>query len=674
MRKNYVRCVTALFVVTSVCTSAFAQSKAFDVSNMDRSANACDDFFQFADGNWIKNTQIPPSQSRWGSFNILAESNRDVLHEILEKATTEKAPPGSNAQLIGDFYASCIDEAAIEKAGTKPLDAMFAPINRIKTADDVKHEIAELHQSGVPVLFRFGGGPDQKNSNLVIVNAGQGGLSLPNKDYYTKEDTKSVDTRAKFVQHMTNMFKLLGDTPDAAAANAATVMSIQMRLANASLAPVQLRDRDKNYNKIKVSDAQTIVPNFSLAEYMKARGIPAGIDIDFGQPNFFKEVNAMLTDVPVDNWKTYFRWMVVSSAAPTLSKAFVDENFDFQGRYLSGTKEQQPRWKRCSEATDRTLGEALGAEYVKTKFTPEQEAAVDAMINHIFAAMKSRIENLQWMSADTKVKALAKLAAYKRKIGYNKHPRGYRGLEIDRKSYAENVRRGTEFQIGRNIADIGKPTDKTRWGFTPPTVNAQYSSSSNDITFPAGILQPPFFNFQADDAINYGGMGAVIGHEISHGFDDQGSKYDADGNLNMWWTPEDRAKFEERASCVVDQFNGYEVQQGLNVNGKLTLGENIGDLGGLNISHTALMDSMAGKPAHAPIDGFTPEQRFFLGWAQVWAAKSTPEAERAQVLGDPHSAARWRVNGPLSNMTEFAKAWGCKQGDKMVRANACLIW
>ncbi|HYJ90448.1 MAG TPA: M13 family metallopeptidase, partial [Pyrinomonadaceae bacterium] len=355
-------------------------------------------------------------------------------------------------------------------------------------------------------------------------------------------------------------------------------------------------------------------------------------------------------------------------------KAFVDETFDFQGRFLTGVKEQLPRWKRCTEATDRTLGESLGAEYVKLKFTPEQEKAANEMIDHIFAAMKTRIQNLTWMSDATKQKALAKLAGYKRKIGYNRHPRGYAGLKIDRSSYADNIRRATEFQIARNAQDIGKPTDKTRWGFTPPTVNAQYSSTNNDITFPAGILQPPFFNFAADDAINYGGMGAVIGHEISHGFDDQGSKYDAEGNLNMWWTPEDRTKFEERANCVINQFNEYEVLPGLKIKGQRTIGENIGDLGGLNVAYTALMDDLKDKGPQPQIDGFTPEQRFFLGWAQVWAAKATEQGLRLQVETDPHAWARWRVDGPLSNMREFAKAWGCKLGDHMVREKPCVIW
>jgi len=481
-------------------------------------------------------------------------------------------------------------------------------------------------------------------------------------------------TRAKFLEHMTNMFKLLGETPEQAATDAETVMAVQTRLANASMTPEQLRNRDKNYNKITLVEAQKIVPDFSLEDYLKERGITARTDIDFQQPTFFAEFDKMLTDVPLDQWKTYLRWMVLSSAASSLSKAFVDETFNFQGKFLTGVKEQQERWKRCTEATDRTLGEAVGAEWVKVRFTPEQEKAANDMIDHLFAAMKTHIQNLPWMSDVTKQKALAKLTAYKRKIGYNRHPRGYVGLKIDRSSYAENVRRASEFQNMRNALDIGKPTDRTRWGFTPPTVNASYNSSNNEITFPAGILQPPFFNFQADDPINYGGMGAVIGHEISHGFDDQGSKYDAEGNQINWWTAEDRTKFEERASCVINQFNGYEVLPGLNIKGQRTIGENIGDLGGLNIAYTALMDDLAGKGAQPKIDGFTPEQRFFLGWAQVWAAKATPEGLRLQVETDPHSWAQYRVNGPLSNMPEFAKAWGCKAGAKMVRKDACVIW
>jgi len=667
------RYFVALFVFVTLTSSAFGQT-AFDISRMDRNADACDDFFQFANGTWVKNTEVPASQARWGTFNILGDRNRDILHEILDKAVAERsAKKGSDAQMIGDYYSACMDESAIEANGIKPIEPVLDQIAKLKTASDVAREIADLHNQGFPAVFRFGGTRDPKDSNSVIVGAGQSGLSLPNKDYYTKDDAKMVETRAKFVEYMTKVFDMSGDTPAEAKANAYAVMAIEMRLAKASKAPVEMRDPDKNYNKIKLSEAQAIIPNLSLKDYMKRRGIPVPETLNFGQPDFFKEVNTMLKDVPVDQWKTYFRWMVVDSSASYLPKALADASFDFHGRYLSGTKEQEPRWKRCVSATDRTLGEALGAEYVKTEFTPEAKARMNQLIDNLFVAMKSHINGLDWMSPATKEKALAKLATYKRKIGYNEHPRGYKGLDIDRTSYAGNVFRARAFEIKRNTADIGKPADKTRWFFSPPTVNASYSSSNNEITFPAGILQPPFFNFKADDAINYGAIGAVIGHEITHGFDDSGSKFDAQGNLATWWLPEDRTKFEARAACVANQFDGYEVQPGVHINGKLTLGENIGDLGGLAIAYTALVDALKGKKIEN-IDGFTPEQRFFLGWAQVWAAKATPEFERRQVLTDPHSAAKWRVNGPLSNMPEFAKAFGCKQGQPMVRKDACLIW
>lgn len=670
---RFFRLFATLGVMVSLWSVTLAQSSGFDTSHMDRTADACDNFFQYANGTWVKNTQIPPSQSRWGSFGILQESNRDVLHDILENAVKNPAKEGTTLRMLGDYYASCMDEAAIEKAGLDPLKSILKGIDKIKTSDDVKREIAVLHSEGYPALFRLGAGADAKDSNSVIVNTGQAGLTLPNRDYYTKEDPKSVEIRAKFVEYMTNMFKLTGEKPEVAAAHAQTVMDMQTRLAKASKAPADLRDPDKNYNKIPVADAQAIFTNFPLTDYMRARSIPTVTQINFSQPDFFREANVMIAEVPVDSWKTYMRWMVLNSSAGFLPKAFRDESFNFNGRYLSGQKEQQERWKQCVQATDRDLGEALGEEYRKVKFTPEAEKRMDELISNLFVAMKERIQNLEWMSPETKEKAIAKLASYKRKIGYNKKLRGYDGLVIDR-SFAGNNIRVNEFQVKRNIADIGKPTDKTRWGMNPPLVNASYNPIANDITFPAGILQPPFFNFQADDAINYGGIGGVIGHEISHGFDDSGSKYGPDGNLKSWWTDEDRRKFDERANCVVEQFNGYEVLPGLNLNGKLTLGENIGDLGGLNISYTAFMNSLKGKERPANIDGFTPEQRFFLGWAQVWADKSTPESARQRVLGDSHSAAMWRVNGPLSNMPEFAQAFGCKQGQKMVREKFCQIW
>lgn len=674
MRNFNFRFVVGLAVLLSMTASAFAQNKGFDISRMDDSVEACTDFFQYSNGNWLKTTEIPASESRWGTFNILGESNYAVLKEVLENAAKTKSAEGSDTQLIGDFYASCMDEAAIEKAGTKPLAPFFKQISGMKNAADVQKEIAIFHSSGVPALFNFSGSPDLKNSSTVIVNVGQGGLSLPNRDYYTKDDAKSIETRQKFVEYMTNMFKLLGDAPEAAAANAQTVLKIQTRLANASKPQVELRDPEKRYNKVAYADFTKATPNFSWADYIKSRNLPTVSEINFGQPEFFAEANKMMMDVPVADWKTYLRWMLVNSQANRLPKAFADENFKFTGMYLSGTKEQQPRWRRCLGATDNSLGEALGKEFTKRKFSAEQKQRMDALIDNLFAAYRERVKNLDWMSAETKTKALEKLSTFKRKIGYPDVFRGYAGLKLDRDSYLMNSMNVAQFETKRNAADIGKATDRTRWGFTTPTVNASYSSVNNDITFPAGILQPPFFNFAADDAINYGAIGAVIGHEITHGFDDQGSKFDAMGNYKSWWTTEDRQKFEDRANCVRDQFNSYIVQPKLPIDGKLTLGENIADLGGLTMAYEAYQMSLKGKPRPANIDGFTPEQRFFLGWAQVWAGKYTPESERLQVNNNTHSLPRWRVNGPLSNLPQFAQAFSCKTPSPMIREDACLIW
>ncbi len=674
MRILSFRFAVALTVLLSVWTSVSAQSIGFDITRMDTTADACTDFFQYSNGTWVKNTEIPAAYSRWGSFNILGENNNNLLREILDANAKNKAAAGSNEQLIGDFYASCMDEAAIEKAGAKPLKPYFKQIDKIKDAKDLQRQIAMMHKTGIPVLFSFGAGADAKNSSMNIANSRQGGLSLSNRDFYTRDDAKSVETRAKFVEYMTNMFKLLGDDADKAAMNAKTVMAIQTRLANASKSPVELRDPEKSYNKKSLAQLSELTPNFSWTDYMTARGVPPVTEVNIGQPDFFAEVNKMLTDVSISDWKTYLRWMTVNSAAPRLSKAFVDENFNFFSRYLTGTKEQQPRWRRCVGATDNAVGEALGAEYVKKAYTPEAQKRMSELIDNLFAAYREQIARADWMSDETRQKALVKLNAYQRKIGFNQNPRGYVGLKLNRKSFFQNGKNITEFEIARNLKDVNQKVDKTRWGFTPPTVNASYSPAQNTITFPAGILQPPFFNFKADDAINYGAIGAVIGHEITHGFDDQGSQFDAEGNLKSWWTKDDRAKFEERAACVTNQFNGYEIQPGLNINGKLTLGENLADLGGLTMAYAAFQKSMQGKPKPANVDGFTPEQRFFLGWAQVWATKSTTEFERQQVLTDPHSNARYRANGPLTNLPQFAEAFGCKQGNAMVRTDFCKIW
>lgn len=674
MRRLCFRIVTLLALSLTLSAFAAAQNKGFDVRNMDRSVEACTDFFQFANGNWIKNTEIPPAESRWGSFNVLAENNRTILRGILDKASRDSGDKGSDAQLIGDFYYSCMDEQAIEAAGAKPITPVLNEINSIRSKKDLQTQIAKMHSRGIPAIFGFGGGTDLKDSTMYIANSGQGGLSMPTRDYYVDGSEKMQETREKFRDYMRKMFVLTGDDEQTARDNSFIVMRIQVRLAYASLSRTDLRNPDNRYTKVGVDEAEKMTPNFSWANYMAARGVTGVTDFNIGQPEFFKAVDKMFDTVSINEWKVYLRWMTINSAARLLSKDFADLSFDFYSRYLSGTKEERPRWQRCVQATDGSVGEALGQEYIKVAFKSESKERMDELIDNLFVAFRERLDDLEWMSDETKTKALAKLLTFKRKIGYPDTLRGYKGLDIDRKSYAMNSMRAGQLEIDRNVEDIGKPVDRTRWGMTPPTVNAYYNPPLNEIVFPAGILQPPFFNPEADDAINYGSIGGVIGHEISHGFDDQGSRFDADGNLKSWWTEDDRKKFDERAACVVKQFDKYEVQPGLFMNGKLTLGENIGDFAGLTVAYDAFRNSYKDKPRPVDVDGFTPEQRFFLGWAQVWAVKATQETERLQVSTDPHAIARWRVNGPMSNMPQFQEAFGCKKGSAMVRDDMCLIW
>jgi putative endopeptidase len=470
------------------------------------------------------------------------------------------------------------------------------------------------------------------------------------------------------------MFELLGDKAEQAKQSADAVMKIEMRLALASKTPVELREPQNYYNKMSVADARKIMPNFSWEDYATNLGTPKFTEINLGEPDFFKEADRMLTDVSLADWKTYLRWSVLNNFAARLPKKFDDEDFNFNGTVLNGTTEQFPRWRRCTRATDNSLGEALGQEFVKKNFTPEAKKRMDELIDNLFTAYREHINKLDWMSDATRRQALEKLGMIRRKIGYPDKLRGYAGLNLDRKSYFDNQVRINEFTIRRDLQDIGRAPDKSRWGTTAATVNAYYNSNYNDITFPAAILQPPFFDFKADDALNYGAIGAVIGHELTHGFDDSGSRYDGAGNLKMWWTDEDRKKFEEKADCVTSQFSSYEVEKGLFINGKLTLGENLADLGGLSIAYDAFKKSLEGRPRPAEIDGFTPEQRFFLGWGQVWAENDRPEYARLLVQSDPHSLAEFRVNGPLSNMPQFAEAFSCKTGDKMMRQKQCQVW
>ena len=676
MNKRITPHLIVLTMIFGLSLQTAAQYKnGFEASRMDPTCKPCEDFYKYTNGNWLKTAKIPDDKSRFGSFDILAEGNRTILKGILESAAANKAAkPGSNEYKIGAMYATCMDEAGLEKAGAQPIQAMLKRVDKISDLKSLQAEITYLHANGVPALFSFGAGPDLKNSTMNIASLGQGGLSLPNKDYYTKTDDKSKETRAAFVKHMGNMFKLLGDAEATATANADAVMKVQMKIADASLAPVELRDPTKRYNKKTIAELQELTSNLDWKSYFAGHGAGAFTDLNVSQPKFFQSINSLLKDVSIDEWKTYLRWQIVHDAADALSSPFRNENFDFYGKTLSGQKEQAPRWRTCTQVVDGSLGEILGQVYVAKNFPPESKARLNTMINNLVGAFTERINGLEWMSDTTKKQALIKLNSFSRKIGYPDKWKDYSALQIDRKSYFGNQFRVGQWRLKENVARINKPVDKSIWGMTPPTVNAYYSPVNNEIAFPAGILQPPFFNPDADDAINYGGIGAVIGHELSHGFDDSGSQFDEKGNLRMWWTPEDRKKFEARANCVVEQFNGYKVTDGLFQNGKLVLGESIGDLGGVTMAYYAFKKSLEGKPAPAKIDGFTAEQRFFLGWAQVWAAVARPEAERAQTLGDPHPLGRFRGNGPLSNFAPFAEAFGCQKGDAMVRENQCIIW
>ena len=650
------------------------KSWGFDTANLDKTCKPCDDFYQFAMGGWMKGNPIPPEYSVWGSFSQLADKNQKNLREILEAAASAKSASGSNEQKIGDFYASCMDTAAIDAAGAKPIEPELTQIAAVQTLADLQAETARLHARGVGVLFRFNSSQDAKDSTQEIGAAFQGGLGLPEREYYLKQDEKSAKLREAYEKHVANMLTLLGDPADVSGTEAAAVMKIETALATASMKNTDLRDPDKTYHKMKLTELKALTPDFSWELYFKAVGHPELKEINVGQPDFFKALDGQLTATPTADWKTYLRWHLVNSAASGLSDKFVNEDFDFRGKTLTGAKEIQPRWKRCVQATDRNLGEAVGQVYVQKYFPPAAKARALEMVHNLLAALKDDLQTLPWMGAETRAQATAKLEAFMLKIGYTDKWRDYSALKIDGRSYAENMVRASEFEFARRLGKIGKPVDRTEWGMTPPTVNAYNNSSMNEIVFPAGIMQPPFYDPNADDAVNYGGMGAVIGHEITHGFDDHGSKFDGKGNLKDWWTPEDLKNFNARAKCVSDQFDGYVVDGDLHENGKLVLGESIADLGGLAIAYAAYEKSLQGKPRPPDKDGFTSEQRFFLGWAQVWGANERIEYARLMANTNPHPLGRFRGNGPLSNMAEFAKAFGCKHGDAMVREQACKIW
>jgi putative endopeptidase len=648
---------------------------SLEIGDMDPSCKPCQDFYKYANGEWLAKNPIPAAYPSWGRFNELQERNREFLHQILEHAASDRqAPAGSNEQKIGDFYASCMDETMVEGEGVKPLEPEFDRIAHITGVPELRAEIARLQSLGVNALFRFSSTQDAKNSSEVIGGASQAGLGLPDRDYYTKTDAKSKQLRDQYVEHVTKMFELLGDDPRKAPGEAQTVMSIETALAQASMTRVERRDPDKTYHKMGLDQLAKLTPRFAWPRYFRELGYPNIEEVDVAQPEFFKEVGRMLTSVSLDDWKTYLRWHLIAAAAPSLSSKFVDEDFNFNGRILQGTQELLPRWKRCVRATDRELGFALGRIYVEEHFPPEAKARAQAMVKNLIAALREDISTLSWMGPETRKAALAKLDAFTQKIGYPDKWRDYSAFHVERGSYVVNVLRGDVFEFHRQLTKIGKPVDRTEWGMTPPTVNAYYNSLKNEIVFPAGILQPPFFDAQADDAVNYGSIGAVIGHEMTHGFDDEGRKFDAQGNLKNWWTPDDLKNYEARATCVEKQFDNYVVTADVHENGKLVLGESIGDLGGLAIAYKAYQKSLEGKPHPAPIDGLTAEQRFFLAYGQIWAANMRPQYELLIVNTNPHPLDRFRAIAAPSNLPEFEQAFSCKAGDPMVRSDRCQIW
>jgi putative endopeptidase len=654
-----------------------ASIHGFDPANLDRSISPCNDFYQFAMGGWLKNHPIPSDHPAWGTFNQLGDQNLDKLRLILEEAAKDKtAAPGSNLQKIGDFYGSCMDESAVEAAGLKPLEPELARIAAINGRVGLRSEIEHLQAQGVNAAFAFGSEQDLKDSSEVIAGMGQGGLGLPERQYYVDDDDHSKQLRTAYVQHVTNMFKLMGDDDAKAAAEAQTVLDFETSLAKASTKREDLRDPVKNYHRMDMAKLDSFTPHFSWDEYFKEVGAPGIKSADIGQLDFFQALDAAVASVPLADWKTYLRWQLVHATAPALPDKFVQENFSFYGRTLTGAPEMLPRWKRCVQATDRELGEALGQYYVQRYFPPDAKASALAMVKNLIAALHEDLTTLDWMSPATRQKASEKLDLITLKIGYPDKWRDYTKFKVDRTSYAGNLLRGNAFEFARDVAKIGKPVDRTEWDMTPPTVNAYYNPSMNEIVFPAGILQPPFFDPKADDAINYGGIGAVIGHEMTHGFDDQGAQFDGKGNLSNWWTPEDLKNFQARGECIAKQFDSYEVEPGLHENGKLEEGESIADLGGMTIAHAAFLKTLEGKPAPAPIDGFTAEQRFFLGWAQIWAENYRPEYARLIAKTNEHPLDQFRANGPPSNTPAFATAFGCAANSPMIRAGdlRCRIW
>ncbi|HLJ85950.1 MAG TPA: M13 family metallopeptidase [Candidatus Angelobacter sp.] len=660
----------------SSAAKSVARPKSFDLKAMDKTVNPCEDFYEYSCGNWRKQNPIPSDQARWGRFNELAEYNRQTLHEILEKDTASNPSRSPIEQKIGDFYHSCMDESTVNAKGFSPLKPDLDRIAAISTKDQFIDAVAYFSARGGGILFGFNSGPDLHNASIEVANVAQGGLGLPDRDYYLGQDGKAKETRQKYQEHLAKMFALIGDDEAAARKEAAAVVAIETSLAQAAFERVKMRNPENRDHKMKVSELAALAPNFQFERYFAATGAPAFSEVNVVPPDFFQKVNGTIDSVSVEDWKSYLRSHVLRGAAPFLSEPFVQENYNFFSAYLNGTQQIQPRWKRCEQTTDRLLGEALGQPYVQQTFGEDGKQRMLKMVSALEGALSTDIQELSWMTSETKKQAEVKLRAITNKIGFPDHWRDYTSVKIDRNNLLGNVLQASAFDRKRALGKIGKPLDKSEWGMTPPTVNAYYNAAENDINFPAGILQPPFFDKTQDDAVNFGGIGVVIGHELTHGFDDQGSKFDGNGNFTNWWSDSDKAEFEKRTSCVADEYSSFVSVDELHLNGRLTLGENTADNGGIRIAYAAMHNALkdSGKQADAKKDGFTADQRFFLGFAQIWCENHTPESARLLVKTDPHSPGRFRVNGTVQNDPDFAKAFGCKTGQKMVSDNACHVW
>jgi len=675
------------FILCLSVFHAFSQTPAYqpelgksglDLGAMDTNVSPCTNFYQYACGNWRAKNPIPPDQSRWGRFGELSERNLRIERQILEKAAQPSTTRSGLDQKIGDFYAACMDEAGIDRQGAEPIRPALDRIQAIHSKEQLAGELAEMKRIGVKGIFAFYASPDFRDASVNIANIDQDGLSLPDRDYYLKTDERSVELRNKFEQHVANMFDLLASSLQTtwdSKARARAVLKFETALAEASMDRVLRRDPESRNHPMTTKDLPGLTPDFQWTAFIADEDTPAFTKINVGNPEFFKKLAGILDQTSIDDIKIYLAWHLLNSSVSALPQPFVEENFQFFGKTLNGQRELAPRWKRCVRSTNRALGEALGQKFVEVAFGGPAKAKALQLVGEIEKSMKVDIATAAWMSDATKQQAFAKLAAVTNKIGYPEKWRDYSSVVIKPDDYLGDEERAAAFEVRRNLNKIGQPVDKSEWGMTPSTVNAYYSPPQNNINFPAGILQPPFYSPKADEAVNLGAIGVVVGHELTHGFDDQGRKYDGAGNLWDWWTPEDAKNFETRAECVVKEYDNFSPVDGVKLKGKLTLGENSADNGGIHLAYMALMRDLADKTMpETKLDGFTPEQQFFLGYGQVWCENATDANSRVRALTDPHSPGQFRVNGVVQNMKEFGEAFGCKEGDPMVAEKQCRVW